>query len=57
MFFKAGSHEDLARAIMELYHDRQKGKALAQNAYKKFEKLRWSKTKGGYLSCVYDLLG
>lgn len=55
MFFEPGNHEDLARSIFELYNDPQKRRALADNAYRRYEKMRWRETKRTYLKVIEDL--
>ena len=55
-FFESDSPEDLARCILELYFNPDKGKTLAENAYKQYEKLRWSETKKVYLGIVQELM-
>jgi len=57
MFFESGDHEDLARCVTELYSNPEKRHELAENAYRCYEKVQWSKTKKIYLSVVEDLLG
>lgn len=56
-FFVPDSHEDLARCILELYHNPERRRELAENAYSRYEKFRWSKTKKIYLKIVEDLIG
>ena len=57
MFFEPGNHEDLARCIAELYYSPEKRHDLAENAYRRYEKMRWSETKRIYLDVVEDLIG
>ena len=45
MFFEPGNHEDLARCVLELYNNPERGKKLAANASRRYEKIRWKKTK------------
>ena len=56
MFFEPGNHEDLARCIVELYHDTQKRRTLAENAYRRYEKMRWRESKKIYLKVIEDLV-
>jgi glycosyltransferase involved in cell wall biosynthesis len=55
-FFEPGNHEDLARCIIELYHDRQQGRMLAQNARHRYEEMRWEYAKKDYLRVVDGLM-
>jgi len=55
-FFEPGNHEDLARCIVELYGDPQKRRALAKNAYRRYEKMRWGETKTIYTRVIEDLV-
>lgn len=55
MFFKPGNPEDLARCILELFFNPEKGRKLAENAYKRYESLRWAETKKIYLKIVEGL--
>lgn len=57
MFFESGDHEDLARCIVELYHNPEKRHELAENAYRRYERMRWSVTKKTYLKVIEDLVG
>jgi glycosyltransferase involved in cell wall biosynthesis len=56
LFSEPGNPEDLARCILELYKNPDKGKMLSENAYKQYEKLRWSKAKEIYLEIVQELV-
>ncbi|OHB64499.1 MAG: hypothetical protein A2Y76_01335 [Planctomycetes bacterium RBG_13_60_9] len=55
-FFEPGNHEDLAKCIIELYHDRQQGRLLAQNARRRYEEMRWEYAKKDYLRVVDGLV-
>ena len=55
-FFPPDNHEDLARCIVELYHNPQKRHALAENAYRRYEKIRWGETKKIYTRVIADLV-
>jgi glycosyltransferase involved in cell wall biosynthesis len=57
MFFEPGNHEDLARCIVELYHNPERQHELAENAYRRYQSMRWSLTKEVYLEVVKDLVG
>ena len=57
MFFEPGNHEDLARCIVELYHNPEKRNELAENAYRHYEKIRWKETKKIYLKVIENLNG
>ena len=56
MFFEPGNHEDLGRCIVALYRDPQKRRELAENAYRRYEKMRWGETKKTYLKVIEDLV-
>jgi glycosyltransferase involved in cell wall biosynthesis len=56
LFYEPGNPEELARCVFELYNNPDKGKRLAENAYIRYEKLRWSKTKEIYLEIVHGLI-
>jgi glycosyltransferase involved in cell wall biosynthesis len=56
MFFKDGNVEDLSKCIVELYHDQLKRRTLAENAYRRYEKIRWRETKKAYLKVIEDLV-
>ncbi|MEN6337663.1 MAG: glycosyltransferase family 4 protein [Phycisphaerales bacterium] len=55
-FFEPGDHEDLARCILELYQDPQRGRMLAENAYVRYEAMRWEHGKQDYLKVVQGLV-
>ncbi len=55
MFFEPGNVEDLSKCIVELYRDQQKRRTLAENAYRRYEKMRWRKTKRRYLRVIENL--
>lgn len=57
MFFESGNHEDLARCIVELYNHPEKRKELSENAYHRYEKIRWRKAKKIYLKVIEELIG
>ncbi|MBN2312533.1 MAG: glycosyltransferase [Sedimentisphaerales bacterium] len=54
--FEPGDEEDLARCILELFHDPQRGREMADNAYRRFEQLRWGHEKEKYIRVVNDLV-
>lgn len=56
MFTKPGNPEDLARCILDIYHHPDKAKNLAENAYRRYSKLRWCETKNTYLKIVDHLV-
>jgi glycosyltransferase involved in cell wall biosynthesis len=56
LFFEPGNPEDLARCIFELYKNPDKGKTLAENAYRRYEGIKWEKQKSVYLKNVEALL-
>ena len=55
LFFHPGSHEDLARCVLDLYHNPQKREELARQASKSFEHMMWSKTKKHYIEAINAL--
>lgn len=56
-FFEPGNHEDLARCILKLYHNPEKRHELVENAYRRYEKVRWRETKKIYLKVIENLIG
>lgn len=57
MFFRSPDDKDLARCILELYRSRAKRKELVQNAWERYEKIRWRITKEKYLEVFDNMLG
>jgi acetyltransferase-like isoleucine patch superfamily enzyme len=55
-FFEPGDYEGLARCVLELFHDRQQGRRLAENAYKRYWEMRWEYSKNTYLRVVDNLV-
>jgi glycosyltransferase involved in cell wall biosynthesis len=55
-FFEPGDHEGLARCILELSQDPQRGRTLAENAYTRYETMRWEHGKQDYLKVVQGLV-
>jgi len=55
-FFEPGDHEGLARCILELYQDPQRGRSLAENAYARYKSMRWEHGKQDYLKIVQGLV-
>jgi glycosyltransferase involved in cell wall biosynthesis len=55
-FFEPGDHEDLACRILELYQDPPRGRTLAENAYARYEAMRWEHGKQDYLKVVQELV-
>jgi len=53
--FTPGDDEDLARCIRDLFHDPERGRKLADNAYRRYEQLRWEYEKKKYVRIVNDL--
>ena len=56
MLFEAGNSNDLARCVLELYHNPAKGREIALQAYRRYDELRWRKTKHDYLRVFESLL-
>lgn len=54
-FFEPGNHQELARCILYLYDNPQKGRELAENAYHRYQKLRWDENKKCYLNVIESL--
>lgn len=52
LFFEPGNASDLARCIRLLHADERKRKDLAENAFRRYEKLKWSITKYHYLDVL-----
>jgi glycosyltransferase involved in cell wall biosynthesis len=55
-YFKSGDADDLARCIVELYHDPEQRKKMAANAFEKYEAVRWEITKNNYCRIFEKLL-
>jgi len=55
-FFEPGDHKELAQRILELYQDPQRGRTLAENAYARYETMRWEHGKQDYLKVVQGLV-
>jgi spore maturation protein CgeB len=55
MYFEPGDPEDLARSVLEIYNHPDKGRKLAENAYNRYERIKWQKTKKLYLDIVEGL--
>jgi len=56
MFFEPGNYLDLVRCILEVYQNSQKNQERIQNAFKKYQELRWEVTKQHYLQVVNKLI-
>lgn len=56
MFFEPGNYEDLARCVLELYNNPRKAERLAEQAYKCYENLMWSKAKKQYVYVIDSLV-
>lgn len=52
-FFTPGDADGLTRSILDLYNNFDKRQELVINAYKKYEEVRWQKTKQEYVS-IYN---
>ena len=55
-FFRAGDEKDLARVMVEAYHNRELSGQLTSRAFKYVEENGWSRKKGNYLAIVNSLL-
>lgn len=49
MFFQSGNEKELADCILELYRNPHRAKQLVENAWARYEKVRWNITKQVYL--------
>jgi glycosyltransferase involved in cell wall biosynthesis len=56
MFFEPGDYRSLAKAIQILHRNPDMQKTLADNAYHRYEKIKWSKEKQIYLNLVRKLV-
>ncbi len=52
MFFEPGNSDDLARCILELRRNARRREELVSNAYRRYQKMRWSVTKNTYRRIV-----
>jgi len=55
-YFKPGDPDDLARRVLEIYRMPDRGSGLADNAYRRYEKLRWGVAKEAYVQTVCELV-
>ena len=55
-FFEPGDPEDLARCILELYQDPQRGRPLAETAHARYEAMSWERGKQDYIKVVQGLV-
>ena len=56
MFFEPGNYKQLASRILELYHSPKKRNELVENAFRRYQEVRWGETKKAYLKAVEDLV-
>ncbi len=56
MFYEAGSSKDMAQGILKLYLNPGKRLNLAQNAYRRYDSIKWEKTKKIYLKIIEGLV-
>ncbi len=56
MFFEPGSMEELADGIRRLYAEPSLRTMLAENAYRRYESMRWERARQGYLAVVRETL-
>ncbi len=52
-YFESGNEKDLAKCIIELYHNSEMRDEMVKNASKKFESIRWNITKSDYCG-IYE---
>jgi len=57
IFINPENIEELARAVIELYQNPEKGRQRAECAYERYQQLRWNVTKKIYLQAIGHLLG
>lgn len=55
MYYEPGDYHDLARCILELYLNPKKREDIAENAYIRYQMIKWSKTKYKYLNAIKKL--
>jgi glycosyltransferase involved in cell wall biosynthesis len=55
MYFQPGNPEDLARCVLDIYNHPNKGGKLTENAYNRYQRIKWQKTKKLYLDVVGGL--
>jgi len=56
MLFESGNERELAKCILELYKHPDRQKKLVENAWSRYEKVRWSASKQIYLKAFATLL-
>lgn len=56
MFFEPGNFSDLARCIQELHDHPARRAELAENAYRRYQDMKWSVTKNTYLRVIEGLV-
>lgn len=56
-FFEPGDLEDLTRVLFKLHQNPDKRRLMAENAYGRYQQLRWDVTKQVYLRTMERLLG
>lgn len=47
-YFESGNEKELAKCVVELYRNPEKRKSMTENAFKKFESVRWDIQKEDY---------
>lgn len=55
MLFEPGNVEDFSRCVKAMRNDPAKRRELAENAHRRYESLKWSRTKLDYLKLMEDL--
>lgn len=55
MFFESEDEQELARCIVELYKEPDKADKLVENAWLRYEKIRWRETKQTYCRVFTEL--
>lgn len=57
LYFTSGDVDDLTQKMRQIYRDAEMRKQLPRKAYQIFERLRWKKSREGYLRLVTELAG
>jgi len=56
MFFESGNEKELAKCILELYKNPNRAEELVENAWSRYEKIRWNVTKQVYLKAFFRII-
>jgi glycosyltransferase involved in cell wall biosynthesis len=55
-FFEPGNPEDLARRIAELRTDSERRRRMAENVFRRYDGMKWSRSKMAYLNLLEGML-